>query len=159
MECVSRPQPAVKPPSGDKTRSEGYEDNKSSIFSLSNLITTQQTTGGEGWRSLWVVLRFFYGHLMFVSCYLMSSWFNGCPWIFNRLKEETSTQSYRRRRKCDLLLSRMTSEASAGNADDKMTELALESASVSVDDEATEMTSPPHPSVPVLQINIDKWVQ
>lgn len=50
----------------------------------------------------------------------------------------------------------MTSEASAGNADDKMTELALESASVSVDDEATEMTSPAHPSVPVLQINIDK---
>lgn len=50
----------------------------------------------------------------------------------------------------------MTSEASAGNADDKMTELPLES-SVSVDDEATEMISPPaHPSVPVLKIELDK---
>lgn len=83
---------------------------------------------------------------------------NGCSWIFNRSRGETSTQSHCRRRNCDLLLYRMTSEASAGNADDKMTELPLES-SVSVDDEATEMISPPaHPSVPVLKIELDKWV-
>lgn len=42
------------------------------------------------------------------------------------------------------------------NADDKMTEVPLES-SVSVEDEATEMMSPSaRPSVPVLQIEIDK---
>lgn len=58
-----------------------------------------------------------------------------------------------RSNRSDCVFKRMTSQTSVGNADDKMTEVPLES-SMSLEDETTETMSPPaHPSMPVLQID------